>query len=243
MRGAPAPAGRERRDPHGGARAVRLLRELRAALLHRRRDRAGVEPAGRDADTVPRHVQRGRAHRCEAVGITPGKKTVELRERRDRRGDHRAYDKLVLSPGAAPVRPPLPGIDLPGHLPRADRAGRAAIREWIESGAAGLAAWTPTLGSRRARPKTRAVVVGGGFIGLETAENLVAPRLRRHAGRDAASRSWRRSIPRWRATSRATSSRHGVHVALNDGVAGFRQAENGSLEVSRSPASPIRPTS
>ena len=33
------------------------------------------------------------------------------------------YDKLVLSPGAAPIRPPMPGIDLPGVFQGADRAG------------------------------------------------------------------------------------------------------------------------
>ncbi len=36
-----------------------------------------------------------------------------------------SYDKLVLSPGAPSVHPPLPGIDLPGRLPRTHRAGRA----------------------------------------------------------------------------------------------------------------------
>jgi len=65
------------------------------------------------------------------------------------------YDVLVLAPGAAPVRPPLPGIDLPGifcvrNLEDVDR-----IQAWI--------------GSRKAE---RAVVVGGGYIGLEMVENL-----------------------------------------------------------------------
>ncbi len=36
-----------------------------------------------------------------------------------------SYDKLVLSPGAAPIRPPLPGIDLPGIFSGEDRAGRS----------------------------------------------------------------------------------------------------------------------
>ena len=68
-----------------------------------------------------------------------------------------AYDKLVLSPGAQPVRPPLPGIDLPGIFSLRTVPDSNLIRQWI--------------GERSVR---RAVVVGGGFIGLEVAENLHA---------------------------------------------------------------------
>jgi NADPH-dependent 2,4-dienoyl-CoA reductase/sulfur reductase-like enzyme len=64
------------------------------------------------------------------------------------------YDALVLSPGARAIRPPLPGIDLPGiHVVRTIPDTRR-IREALDGA-------------------TRAVVVGGGFIGLEMAENLV----------------------------------------------------------------------
>lgn len=67
------------------------------------------------------------------------------------------YDKLILSPGAQPVVPNVPGVGLPGvyslrTLPDAD-----AIKAMIDAGHV-----------------RRAVVVGGGFIGLEMAENLVA---------------------------------------------------------------------
>ncbi|MBN1392897.1 MAG: CoA-disulfide reductase [Sedimentisphaerales bacterium] len=65
------------------------------------------------------------------------------------------YDKLILSPGAEPARPPIPGINSPRiftlrNIPDAD-----AINKFIEE----------------QKPK-RAVVVGGGYIGLEMAENL-----------------------------------------------------------------------
>ena len=52
---------------------------------------------------------------CEAIGISPDKKTVQLRNVATRKVTVEAYDKLVLAPGAAPIRPPLPGIDLPGN--------------------------------------------------------------------------------------------------------------------------------
>ncbi|UCC59857.1 MAG: FAD-dependent oxidoreductase [Dehalococcoidia bacterium] len=65
------------------------------------------------------------------------------------------YDALVLAPGASPLRPPLPGIDLPGiHTLRTIPDSRQ-MKEWIIE-----------------RDVSQAVVVGGGFIGLEMAENL-----------------------------------------------------------------------
>ena len=66
------------------------------------------------------------------------------------------YDALVLSPGAAPIRPPLPGVDLPGVFAVRNIPDSRRIRSWIAD--------------RRAKT---AVVVGGGFIGLEMVENLV----------------------------------------------------------------------
>ena len=51
---------------------------------------------------------------CEAITISPDKKTVELRNVASGAVTTESYDKLVLSPGAASIRPQLPGIDLPG---------------------------------------------------------------------------------------------------------------------------------
>jgi NADPH-dependent 2,4-dienoyl-CoA reductase/sulfur reductase-like enzyme/rhodanese-related sulfurtransferase len=65
------------------------------------------------------------------------------------------YDVLVLSPGAAPLRPPLPGLDLPGVFSLRTIPDSRQIREWLET-----------------RNVERAAVIGGGFIGLEMAENL-----------------------------------------------------------------------
>lgn len=64
-----------------------------------------------------------------------------------------AYDKLVVATGAAPIRPPLPGTDLPGVYTLRSPKDASAIKE-------------------AAKAAKRAVVCGGGFIGLEIAENL-----------------------------------------------------------------------
>ncbi len=66
------------------------------------------------------------------------------------------YDALVLSPGASPIRPPLPGIDLPGIFSLRTIPDSRLIREWIVK-----------------QNVKNAVIVGGGFIGLEMTENLV----------------------------------------------------------------------
>ena len=65
------------------------------------------------------------------------------------------YDVLVLATGAAPVRPPLPGIGLPGIFTLRDLHDVDQIHAWVER-----------------RKANRAVVVGGGYIGLEMVENL-----------------------------------------------------------------------
>ena len=65
------------------------------------------------------------------------------------------YDALVLAPGAAPIKPPVPGVELPGVFAVRNIPDSRRIRSWIAD--------------RRART---AVVIGGGFIGLEMVENL-----------------------------------------------------------------------
>src|SRR5512136_566708 len=77
--------------------------------------------------------------RCEVIGISAKKKTVELKNHLTGGVTTEKYDKLVLSPGAAPIRPPLPGIDLPGIFSVRTVPDAREIREWIERGAADCA--------------------------------------------------------------------------------------------------------
>ncbi len=94
-----------------------------------------------------RHEVRSIDRRRQVVGVQNLRTGIESEE---------PYDVLVLTPGAAPVRLALPGIDLPGvftlrTLDDADRIGA-----WLDQ-----------------QKPLRAVVVGGGYIGLEMVENLV----------------------------------------------------------------------
>jgi NADPH-dependent 2,4-dienoyl-CoA reductase/sulfur reductase-like enzyme/rhodanese-related sulfurtransferase len=168
--------------------------------------------------------------RCEAIGISPAKKTVELKNHETGAVTIESYDKLVLSPGAPSIRPPLPGIDLPGIFHVRTVPDARAIREWIERGSLFLSGMHGYSGFQTVRPKIRAVVIGGGFIGLETAENLV------HRGFDVTVVEMGEQIlaPLDREMARIVEGyleRHGISLALNDGVAGFKQAAQGSLDV------------
>ncbi|RJP43103.1 MAG: CoA-disulfide reductase [Desulfobacteraceae bacterium] len=93
---------------------------------------------------------------CEVASIDRSAKTVTVKNLESGKTYTETYDKLMLAPGAEPVKPPLAGIELENifnlrNIPDMDR-----IKAFVD----------------RNKPES-AVVVGGGFIGLEMAENLV----------------------------------------------------------------------
>lgn len=90
----------------------------------------------------------------EVTAIDTEAKTVKVKTS-DGREYTEAYDKLLLSPGAAPVRPPLPGIDMEGIFTLRNVADTDRIKAYTQQ-----------------HMVKRVVIVGGGFIGLEMAENL-----------------------------------------------------------------------
>jgi NADPH-dependent 2,4-dienoyl-CoA reductase/sulfur reductase-like enzyme/rhodanese-related sulfurtransferase len=167
---------------------------------------------------------------CEAVAVDPKKKTVQLRDTTNGKVKTESYDKLVLSPGARSVRPPLPGIDLPGIFEVRTVPDARTIREWIEQGTSFLAGMYNYAGMQFVKPTRRAVVIGGGFIGLETAENLI------HAGFEVTLVEMLDQVlaPLDREFARLVEEHlkaHGLHLALGDGVASFKQVDDGALEV------------
>lgn len=100
--------------------------------------------------------------RSEVTEVNLQKKTVTVRTS-DGDTYMEAYDKLLLSPGASPVRPPLPGIGSEGIFTLRNVSDTDRIKTYMQQHAV-----------------KRAVIVGGGFIGLEMAENL------HHAGAEVA---------------------------------------------------------
>jgi len=167
---------------------------------------------------------------CEAVSISPENKTVDLRNVTTGEITTKPYDKLVLSPGAASVRPPLPGIDLPGIFHVRTVPDARTIREWIERGTTFLTGMFNYSGIQMVKPVRHAVVVGGGFIGLETAENLI------HAGFDVTLIQKPDHVlspldPEVACLVQGHIKRNGVKVVANDGVTGFKELDEGGIEV------------
>jgi NADPH-dependent 2,4-dienoyl-CoA reductase/sulfur reductase-like enzyme/rhodanese-related sulfurtransferase len=93
--------------------------------------------------------------RTSVEAIDRSAKKVRGRDLASGREYEESYDKLILAPGAAPVRPPLPGIDLPGIFTLRNLQDMDRIKAKLDQGV------------------RQAVIVGAGFIGLELVENLV----------------------------------------------------------------------
>ena len=168
--------------------------------------------------------------RCEAVAIDAEKKTVDLKNVETGEVSTESYDTLVLSPGAQSVRPPLPGIDLPGIFHVRTVPDARAIREWIEKGTLFLAGMYRYSGIQLAMPKRHAVVVGGGFIGLETAENLVE-RGFEVTVLERGDQLLAPLDPEYAGVVNGHLRRNGVQVELGDSVAEFTKEESGRLTV------------
>ena len=168
--------------------------------------------------------------RCEAIAIAPEMKTVELRNVVTGEVTSEAYDKLVLSPGAAPISPPLPGIDLPGVFRVRTVPDVRAIREWVEGHTALPSGMDVYTGFQTVMPAKRAVVVGGGFIGLEMAENMI------HLGLQVTILQKGDHVmgpmdPEMARYVERHLQNNGIKLVLNADVSGFKQHANGSLEV------------
>ena len=145
----------------------------------------------------------------EVVRIDRAKGEIEVRDLGSGRAYREPYDALVLAPGATPIRPPLPGIDLPGVFTLRTIPDSRRIRDWMIE--------------KQAR---RAVVAGGGFIGLEMAENLS------HRGLQVTIVEMADQLlppldPEMAELVRQHLVAHRVGVELGDAVAAFEQTGEG----------------
>jgi NADPH-dependent 2,4-dienoyl-CoA reductase/sulfur reductase-like enzyme len=118
-------------------------------------------------DLVARSPEQHRANgidmriRHEVVGIDVARRTVRVHRLDAGSVSDESFDQLVVATGAIPLRPPLPGIDARGIFGVQTLADGIAVHAAVD--ALGVAEGTPR----------RAVVVGGGYVGLELAEALV----------------------------------------------------------------------
>lgn len=151
--------------------------------------------------------------RTEALAIDRAARTLRVRDLEGGAERDEPWDALVLAPGAAPVRPPLPGVELPGVFAVRSIPDTRRIRAWIEE-----------------RGAKRAVVIGGGFIGLEMAENLA------HRGIAVTIlEKLAQLVPPLDPEMAAPVAEHvaaqGVALRLGDGLAAIEPASDGGLAV------------
>ncbi len=143
--------------------------------------------------------------RHEVLSIDRAAKTVRVRDLAGGREFDEHYDLLLLSPGAAPLRPPIPGIDHPRVMTLRNMTDMDRIKAAVDGGAKSV------------------LVVGGGFIGLELAENFrrrnldvtlveLLPQVMPPIDREMAT------------PVHETLKRHGVTLMLEDGVTAFQDA-------------------
>lgn len=157
--------------------------------------------------------------RHEVLSIDRARKEVEVKNLTTGETYREPYDALVLAPGARAIRPPFPGVDLPGVFVLRTIPDSRRIRGWLQE-----------------KQAKRAVVIGGGFIGLEMAENLT------HRGLGVAvlelSPQLLPPLDAEMAEPIAEHLRaHGVSVRLGDGVSAIVQEERGLRVETQSGAS------
>ncbi|AET69049.1 NAD(FAD)-dependent dehydrogenase [Desulfosporosinus orientis DSM 765] len=146
--------------------------------------------------------------RSEVIGLDPVRKVVQVQSK-DKGNYEESYDYLVLAPGAKAMKPPIEGIHSEKILTLRNIPDTDRIKAYVDS-----------------KATKSAVVIGGGFVGVEMAENLnhrglkvtlveAAPHLLAPFDSDIVS------------AAEKELSEHGVKLILNDGVKFFRDQENG----------------
>ena len=159
--------------------------------------------------------------RHEVTAIHPAEKKVTVRRLETGEVFEESYDALILSPGARPTTPPLPGLDLDRLFTLRTVEDTFAIRSFID----------------RTHPRS-VVLAGGGFIGMELAENLrelglevtiveMAPQLLAPLDQDMA------------AFVHAEMRKHGVNLRLSTSVEGF-EADGDQVVVRIQGSEPLR---
>ncbi len=147
--------------------------------------------------------------RQEAVHIDRDKKKVEIKDHASDRTYEQPYDKLILSPGATPLKFPMDGVDAENVFTLRNVADTDAIRAVVDAGKA-----------------KRACVVGAGYIGLEMVEQLV------HRGLQVSLAELQSQVlapfdPEMVQPIVDELCKHDVELHLGDGIAGISTDPNG----------------
>lgn len=145
----------------------------------------------------------------EVIAIHPERKTVSVKNLETDKEFEESYDKLILSPGAKPTRPQLPGIGIEKLFTLRTVEDTFRIKEYINQN----------------HPKS-AILAGGGFIGLELAENLC------EVGMDVTIVQRPKQLmnpfdPDMASFIHAEMRKHGIKLVLGHTVEGFKENDGG----------------
>lgn len=145
----------------------------------------------------------------EVIELYPESKLIRVKNLITGEEFDEVYDKLILSPGAKPTQPRLPGVGLEHVFTLRTVEDTFRMKEFID----------------RIHPRT-AVIAGGGFIGLELAENL------RELGMEVTIVQRPKQLmkpfdPDMAAFIHAEARKHGITLALGHAVEGFRETGDG----------------
>jgi NADPH-dependent 2,4-dienoyl-CoA reductase/sulfur reductase-like enzyme/rhodanese-related sulfurtransferase len=148
--------------------------------------------------------------RTEVTQIDRAARKIRVRDLESGREQDENYDALILSTGASPLQPPISGIERDGHFVVRNIPDVQKITAWIKNCRA-----------------CNAVIVGGGYIGLEMAEQLV-----RHGGLsvtivEALPQVMTPLDPEMAAFLHKELRENGVELHLNDAVSAFESPKNG----------------
>ena len=160
--------------------------------------------------------------RHEVTALHPERKTVTVKNLETGEEFEESYDKLLLSPGARPAQPRLPGMGISRLFTLRTVEDTFRIKSYID----------------QAHPKS-AVLAGGGFISLELAENL------RELGMEVTivqqvGQLMEPFDPDMAAFLQSEMRRHGVKLALGRTVDGFEETDGGVKVLLKEEASPLR---
>lgn len=146
--------------------------------------------------------------RNEVMSIDRQAQTIKVRERESGKEYEERYDNLVLATGASAIRPPVPGIDLPGIFTIRTIPESRMIRSWLSEYSV-----------------KQAVVIGGGFIGLEITENLINKDIAVSII-DKGDQILTPLDPEMTTEIEKRLKSHGVQLYLGEGVTGFSSRDN-----------------
>lgn len=171
-----------------------------------------TDPQDLTLQTPESFFSRFRVHmkvRHEVTALHPEKHTVSVKNLKTGEEFEESYDKLILSPGAKPTQPPVPGTGIKKLFTLRTVEDTLSIKRYIN----------------RNHPKS-AILAGGGFIGLEVAENL------RELGMDVTIVQRPKQLMKPFDSDMASfihneMRKHGVKLALGHTVEGFEETEDG----------------